>query len=324
VGNGTYAVSTIATTLNNYSVGPNSRKGNAARKSASNAHFKKHGDGTFSILRSIDLAVDIPEAEETDEEAPEAGYAKRNIYRDFVEYLAQKPFRLLMPGRKWYPTSGAVIGWKKRLNHYRWPSDAKSPNWGITEKLLSGLTARIDAVLKSPDLLAKRQSDAKEIYDDIRKWGNPRAPEQEANDIFNALVIIANRASAENDLKSLPLDSTWTKAYALTRPNDYVIYDSRVAEAILTIAEDLYRRKRIDNFRNRFPALGHMRNAAASGTRPRGYRYAKWPSGYGSWDAQLQANELCKGIRDVLTKRQIDGRSWSLREVEAVLFMEGY
>ena len=66
-------------------------------------------------------------------------------------------------------------------------------------------------------------------------------------------------------------------------------------------------------------------DAAASGTRPRGLRSRGWPNAYGSWNAQLEANSLCLEIRNCLNDLKEDGRStWTLREVEAVLFMEGY
>jgi len=97
-----------------------------------------------------------------------------------------------------------------------------------------------------------------------------------------------------------------------------------VATAIISISEDIYRRDKLNKFREIFPSLGHMDNAAQSGTRPRGRR-SWWPNAYKKWPAQLEANKLCIGIRNILNDDSIDGRNdWSLREVEAVLFMEGY
>jgi hypothetical protein len=121
------------------------------------------------------------------------------------------------------------------------------------------------------------------------------------------------------------VDSTLTKLFALTSPGSYVIYDSRVATAIVSIAEDIYRRTKINEFRIVFRYLGHMDSAASAGTRPRGRRHNGWPDAYRSWGAQIDANELCVGIRNCLNDRNVDGKNdWNLREVEAVLFMEGY
>ena len=60
------------------------------------------------------------------------------------------------------------------------------------------------------------------------------------------------------------------------------------------------------------------------GTKPRGTR-GKWPSAYGNVDSQLQANTLCKNIVTCLNEKAEDNKTdWNLREVEAVLFMDGY
>lgn len=64
------------------------------------------------------------------------------------------------------------------------------------------------------------------------------------------------------------------------------------------------------------------------GTRPRQLQY-RWPIGYQNWECQLAANVLGSAVRDELNRRTVafakqDGTAWTLREVEAVLFMEGY
>ena len=118
-------------------------------------------------------------------------------------------------------------------------------------------------------------------------------------------------------------------------PDEFVIYDSRVAAAIVSIAEDIYRISYSENrpickartiFRHVFPNLGPFKTASRGGTRPRGVRdSAEWKCAYKKINAQIEANGLCKAIRDELNNQIEDGKSdWTLREVEAVLFMEGY
>jgi hypothetical protein len=132
--------------------------------------------------------------------------------------------------------------------------------------------------------------------------------------------------------KPSKVDSTLTKLYAFAKPDEYVIYDSRVAAAIISIAEDIYRYSSVGGRREEtvnkvfhpcFPCLGIF--PGAGGTRPRGTRWVGWPDSDRSIPAQLDANRLCTAIVGRLNDREEDGRSdWNLREVEAVLFMEGY
>jgi hypothetical protein len=59
----------------------------------------------------------------------------------------------------------------------------------------------------------------------------------------------------------------------------------------------------------------------------------KWPIGYSAWAGQIAANLLCRKVVDELNGQSTalpdcgkigDRTPWALREVEAVLFMEGY
>src|SRR5262249_40307272 len=68
------------------------------------------------------------------------------------------------------------------------------------------------------------------------------------------------------------------------------------------------------------------------GSRPRDLSW-KWPIGYGTWAAQMAANLLCRKVVDELNRQSLswsdcrkfnDRSPWTVREVEAVLFMEGY
>jgi len=172
--------------------------------------------------------------------------------------------------------------------------------------------------------LLTRQNEALRIYNAIRAWGNPRGASYTAATLLNRLSALWKTGTIAD------VDSTLTKLYALARPNDFVIYDSRVAAAILTVAEDIFRKRTsargfvetVSRFQSAYPRLGHY--PGPGGTRPRGYR-ARWPHAYRVVGAQLDANDLCGRIMARLNVLKEDGRkSWTLREVEAVLFMEGY
>ena len=334
IGDEDYARGYVTTTLNNLRQGPGQQRGHNVEHKGATANFRKYADGTFSIIDGDELPS-LAESPEDESEPPvkpkpRKGPAEpppKDIACAFVEYLRNKPFRLFVGARTWYPTTGAVAGWDNRLNAYQWPVGSTTC-WPANQATISKISADIATFLRGivamPPTTAHATAAA--IYNDVRAWGNPRAPGQPGNKVLAAIERIAAASPVSRpSVRGLPLDSTWTKLYAFTRPDDFVIYDSRVAFAILSIAEDLFRRAQLSQFRALYPSLGHMNTAAASGTRPRGLRSRDWPNAYGSWNAQLEANSLCLDIRNCLNDLKEDGRSsWTLREVEAVLFMEGY
>ncbi len=325
IGDDEYKIVSIPSNLNNLSIGPGDRQG-AQVKKGRDPHYRKHDNGTFTLIYSALSCSKLPDmnsdsiTSENGAESIDCKYSSDIVYKDFAEYIRRKPFQFLDGRGTWYPDS-AVYGWDRRLTCYSWPTNNPC-NWKKTEGILTGFCMRISALLVANlESTSERESAAESIYNDIRAWGNPRGTDRPGSDVLNALQAVFNK-NVSNDI---PIDSTLTKLYAFTLPNEYVIYDSRVACAIVSIAEDIYRRDRINMFTKLFPYLGHMDSAASSGTRPRGHRYKSWPNAYKSWDAQNDANRLCIGIKNYLNNSEMCGKSnWTLREVEAVLFMEGY
>ena len=331
IGRNEYKKSSIITGLNNLSIGPGERLGNQVQKGNS-PHYQKMDSGRFRLIEealSGDHSSRSSDDADADDTEPARGSAARltreEIFGDFVGYLANKPFRISLGKRGWYPDQ-AVVGWAKRIEFYAWPLKTIAPDakrrWPATNQTLIALSQRIRDFREAENMDSQAGClEAKRIYDAIRKWGNPRGRDRSGAEVVAAIRSISGQnIPVENEV-----DSTLTKLFALTSPGSYVIYDSRVATAIVSIAEDIYRRTKINAFRNVFRYFGHMDSAASAGTRPRGRRHNGWPDAYRSWNAQIDANELCVGIRNCLNDRNVDGKNdWNLREVEAVLFMEGY
>lgn len=253
--------------------------------------------------------------------------SKNDIYNSFVDYIENKPFRLFSYVKKgeWYPTINSVMGWSNRLRAYLW----RNKDWAQTKIVLESFSKQLAELVAS-----NKSHDALKIYTEIKNWGGiTKGDFVTSSDVINALNTVHSYV-INGQSTSVKINSTWTKVYALAFPESFVIYDTRVAYAIISIAEDIYRpsysensnvESNINQFKSTFNEIGIMPTAARGGTRPRGVRYQSWPNAYGSWRAQLQANELCKGICDCLNAKKMDGRdNWTLREVESVLFMEGY
>ena len=113
-------------------------------------------------------------------------------------------------------------------------------------------------------------------------------------------------------------------------PDRCVIYDSRVATAVTSILDPTMQFVSQGDEWQSYRNLGTV--PGRGGSRPRDPRW-RWPNGYRVWASQTAANLLCREVLGELNRQAAarpdcrklnDPSPWTLREVEAVLFMEGY
>ena len=346
IGGQDYERTTIITNLNNLSIGPEERQGNHVKKGKTPC-FVKHFDGRFSIFKESGESKGLSKRARKGPKSDNSSQSKKQhqakittqeIASEFLEYIRNKPFRILEGakgrGRKeWHPKKGAVSGWQKRLFVYKW----NQRNWSKTLEQFKKWEKELKKIKEQFDKNKKIDSKAViDLFQRIKEWGIEGTPKRETKkDTKSNNLAIRNLKSLWSASQITEVNSSLTKLYALACPDEFVIYDSRVAAAIVSIAEDIYRMSYSRNpsickaktiFRRVFRNLGPFKTASRGGTRPRGVRdSAEWKCSYQNIDAQIEANELCKAIRDELNVRKEDKKSdWTLREVEAVLFMEGY
>ena len=288
----TYEKGAINSILANFSIGPGDRKGDSLKNdSRLTPHFKRLAHGTYSIYISpeVDQFSEMKDAEDIDEESNSPLVIRNNfdeIVAKFCDYIKNVPFRYLKKNKgqdAWLPDKPA-FGWQQRLDTYYWAGRS----WPETQEFLNEINLALAAIHLNENL---EEGVLQDIYKRIIDWGNPKGR-------------LRGDVELAGFLERLPIihevDSTLTKLYALALPDDFVIYDSRVASAILSIAEYMYPRRTINKrsvdtvesvFQKEFPSLGLY--GGTGGTRPRAYR-ANWPVAYGEISAQLEANSAGK------------------------------
>jgi hypothetical protein len=125
------------------------------------------------------------------------------------------------------------------------------------------------------------------------------------------------------------MNSGWTKVAALGTGDIHVIWDSRVSSSVVRRLDHLIFASGVTRLPSPYDEIGLV-NAGRGGNRPipPGSLKFKWKNGYGSWQAQVSGSAFLRCVRDELndlkaswTKRTT---AWTLREVEMVLFMDGY
>lgn len=148
---------------------------------------------------------------------------------------------------------------------------------------------------------------------------------------------LANAVFNRVEYRDAPMNSGYTKVASFgtaylddgSSGTPQVINDSRVATS-LTCRLDAILREHGWLPTDLFPGLGRV-EAARGGTRPRPLSRG-WPDAYQRWSGQFAATSVVLAIRDILNgddrfpKMPFGERDvpWTVRGIEAVLFMDGY
>lgn len=224
--------------------------------------------------------------------------------------------------------------WDERLRNYVW----KGRTFVETQRELADIMWQGSVLSRfiERDIEWTRQDEAQAVAwaTKIFTWGGTRQKspvtwkkvrQTLTNAVFNRIIYGA-----------APMNSGYTKvasfgtAYLEERPDGIpqVINDSRVATSLTCRLESILK-EHTWRPAELFPGLGKV-EAARGGTRPRPLA-PDWPDAYQRWSGQFAATSVVLAIRDILNEngfpRMPFGEhdlAWTVRGVEAVLFMDGY
>jgi len=357
VGRGEYSEKAINTIPRNHSVRPDgSEPGDYVQKGKEPA-FLWYGGGEFELVldHSHYLQDVTPEDEEFDPSEGDNeslvlahGRVVRRplpikVDRDrvlriarqepdpavvIVRYIAEQPFQANYRGQ---PIGSLKSGWGERLLGYFWPEP--DHNWLNSSKAVNGFSVQIQRAIVALEADPRNTAAAQEVLNAFKRvclWGGVRLPESNPF-ALSTEVLRCYKALSQGGEPPLNcrLNSAWTKLYAFAIPDKCVIYDSRVAAAITSILDPVI--QLVSGFPDwrSYADLGTI--PGRGGSRPRSLNW-NWRKGYGVWASQIAANRLCNRVVTELNRQSVapdcrkidDSTLWTLREVEAVLFMEGY
>lgn len=246
-----------------------------------------------------------------------------------AETIARTPFQIqLRKQRHIYPEQ-PITGWGARLGAYFWPK--LENDWNSNQITLQAMYYEAETINQDLHVNnAVAQVRLSKLFDNVCSWGGVNRPDigdtELVDHVIQALAAIDLNETPERSLK---INSAWTKLYAMLRPDLCVIFDSRVATSLIAALDPYIDLLKGDIRFDAYKSLGTVQQGRG-GTRPRTFSDT-WNNGYQKWNAQLAANKLCCDIRDYLNMHIVrddfakqDNTEWTLREVEAVLFMDGY
>lgn len=304
-----FSKTSIRSNIANAALDPEADTHGAWVKAGQTPQFERVSRGSYRIL-----GLGEEEASEGDVtcEAGQESYERLSMAERVARYLSSEPFQIYYRRKKCFHPLEPVKGIPARLDAYFWPDQTVS-----YEKNAETLNRLIDRASDIASDLDANAGMVVELFQEICKWGGVPLPS-----VSPALVVDNIRAAREASIaRPAHMNSAWTKLYAIFFPEQFVIYDSRVATALIAIAEATSNSLELDEFKRAFPAIGSI--VGRGGTRPRAFR-SHWRNAYGSWAAQLEANKLCAEVLAVLNHEKPIDQVVRLRELEAVLFMEGY
>jgi len=249
----------------------------------------------------------------------------------FIEGIHVDPFVSRYRGR---PFGSVQHGWSNRLAAYFWPTpvDGLSVTTATLKSYTVPLRLLADKVLIHSPWTRVEQDLAVQSATGVFIWGRVLRSTPTPDQVRAAMEMAVHR---ETRLAPPPLNSTWTKLAAFSTEHlvtPHVIWDSRVATSVTWRLEQLFIGGGLSTVPYDTPEIPHNlgpMQVGRGGTRPRKLTL-DWKNAYGRWPAQFAASEFVRSVRDVLNansgkySKSENQKPWTLREVEQVLFMDGY
>ncbi|AHB08199.2 hypothetical protein U875_00825 [Pandoraea pnomenusa 3kgm] len=225
-----------------------------------------------------------------------------------------------------------VTGWRARLNAYFWPH----PATGYAETS-AALAPMLDTARQLADSIGNwtenQRTLAVEFAESVFLWGgvSQRKPYdwQHVEAVFASAIEGRTRNGAR-------MNSGWTKVAAfatahLEPERALVIWDSRVAHSLIRRIDRILLNQDHREVPTQFDDIGWVPGRGGSRTQRYPYALTGWRNVYGKWSGVYAGSALVRAIRDELNNRErrsaadnAGWQPWTLREVEMVLFMDGY
>lgn len=227
--------------------------------------------------------------------------------------------------------------WDARLENYVWEGRSFFQNQDDLADLIWRGSVFSRLVKANLEWTERDKGEAIKWACEIFAWGGTRQKQIVTwNKVHSTLKNALAHAIV---MPGAPINSGYTKVASFgtafleecdSNATPQVINDSRVAASLTSRLDDILDRRgwlpgQI------FPGLGTVK-AARGGTRPRSVNL-NWPNAYQSWVGQFAATQVVRMIRDLLNQggdypkmpcREEKESHWTMRGVEAVLFMDGY
>jgi hypothetical protein len=256
----------------------------------------------------------------------------RDIPADLIKALVTDietdPFRPVY--RKEF-LGAPISGWRTRLDHYFWPRPEVDYHATVRD-LAPLLTLAKELATTVGSWTSAQRAQAISFAEQVFSWGG--VPQRMFDDKTVEAVIMS--AIQHKALPGALMNSGWTKVAAfaaahLEPDGALVIWDSRVAHSLIRRIDRLLVAQSVHIVPGYLKAIGRVPGRGGTRTPSPKYHVNGWGNGYKSWASVFVGSALVRAIRDELNAREeiaaapgAGPEPWTLRQVEMVLFMDGY
>jgi hypothetical protein len=236
----------------------------------------------------------------------------------------------------------SVKGWHMRLAGYCWSGQGIEHHQNLLNQLSMPLGQLSQKLVRGESIGIDEQSQAITLTTDLFRWGGVLRGMGHNPSDFQTIKAVMLTAVHYRHSYSAPLDSAWTKLAAISSSWNVqdadcppqVIFDSRVSVSLLTAIENC-----AQHDASLLPTMSILKSGylgtipGRGGNRPRALNLLAqkgWKSRYRVWSAQFEASKLVSAMATVLNEKvgpvslKQRKRPWTTRDVEMVLFMDGY
>lgn len=246
--------------------------------------------------------------------------SRSDLVRLLVDWIETEPYQ---PRYRGHTFDEPVTGWTQRLQGYFWPKP--DANLEANHTRLAPLLGRAAELAATAGRWTAAERERAEAFaQDVFRWGGvPQRPFPP-----DTVELVFQSALQGQALDGALMNSGWTKVAAFATahlPDDrqLAIWDSRVAHALIRRMDALLAASGHQAVPTYLAAIGRV--PGRGGSRNAIDYTLRWPDGYRCWDSVFAGSALVREIRDELNRRaEYAGKPWTARQVEMVLFMDGY
>lgn len=250
---------------------------------------------------------------------------------DFVDQINIAPYQPMYRNK----AHGAPVkGWDARLHAYFWPNPGI--NVAVTATHLRPILARCRAlamVVQTSRLWnPAEEAESVVVANEIFKWGG--VPQNPVNVTWQNVRNVFEAALTGTVTPGTLMNSGWTKIAAFATAHlgnsAQVIWDSRVSTSIVRRLDNIFHSAGLGTIPPAYGGIGLVAGQGGTRNNPPQLNY-KWRNGYGRWDAQFVGSAFVQEVCKILNKKRVSitkpsgkAGSWIVRDVEMVLFGDGY
>lgn len=273
----------------------------------------------------LDVPIDpasVSNVQLTQPPVPPLTTDERDLIGALVDWIEVAPHTACYRGKPGIQS----VGWTNRLAGYFWPNPGRTHAYN--QPILAAISAQAAALRGVAPWTPAQELDAVRFANAVFIWGG--VPQGAVS--WQQVRAVFDSVRSGHRVEDAPMNSGWTKVAAFASSgwagvDEQVIWDSRVAHSLIRRMDAILYAAGQRGVPGYLVDIGRV--PGRGGSRVEVAYQLKWPTGYGRWATQFAGSRLVGLVRDEVKRQGFNKPAgmtgpWTIRDVEMVLFMDGY